>query len=130
MDFLGELKYSKEHEWVKTQGNTATVGITDYAQSQLGDVVSVELPRAGDSVEKTGSMAIVDSIKSSSEVYAPVSGIVESVNEELLNKPELVNQEPYGKGWFVKLKVTGKVKDELAELMSAEEYEKFVKEGH
>jgi glycine cleavage system H protein len=129
LDFPGELKYSKEHEWIKVQGDTVTVGITEFAQSQLGDVVSVELPRVGDEMEQMKSMAIVDSIKSSSEVYAPVSGTVESVNEELLGKPELVNQEPYGKGWFVKLKVTGRVKDELDELMSAGEYGKFVEKG-
>jgi glycine cleavage system H protein len=121
-----ELKYSKEHEWVKVEDDTATMGITDFAQHQLTDVVFVELPEEGKEVEQMGKLCVVESVKSVSDVFSPVSGEIIEVNKELEEKPELVNQEPYGKGWMAKLKI--KDKTELDNLMTAEQYEEYIKE--
>lgn len=124
-----ELKYSKEHEWVKIEGDTVIVGITDFAQKQLTDIVFVELPEKGKKVEKGKQMAVVESVKSVSDVFSPVSGEVIEANEELANTPETLNKDPYGKGWIVKIKLDDK--SQVESLMSASEYEEFTKkEGH
>jgi glycine cleavage system H protein len=116
--------YSKDHEWIEIKGDKATVGITDFAQKQLGDVVYVELPQAGKQFEFHQTIGVVESVKAVSDVYSPVSGEVIEINEELNDSPELVNQDPHGKGWFIRLKV--KDATEVEKLMSASEYEKFL----
>jgi glycine cleavage system H protein len=103
---MSDIRYTKDHEYVRLDGNVATVGITDYAQSQLGDIVFVELPAIGKKVEKGVEAAVVESVKAASEVYAPVSGEVIEVNRALESDPAKVNSDPLGEGWFVKLKVT------------------------
>jgi glycine cleavage system H protein len=117
--------YTKDHEWVRIDGNTATVGITAYAAEQLGDVVFVELPAVGKQVTKGGEAAVVESVKAASEVYAPISGEVIAVNSELEGEPAKVNAEPTGNGWFLKLKVANTA--ELKELMSETAYNDYVK---
>lgn len=119
-----DLHYSKDHEWIRVEGESATVGITDFAQKQLGDVVYVELPKKGTQLEFHQSLGVVESVKAVSDVYSPVSGEVVDINEGLNDSPELVNQDPHGKGWFLKLKI--KDAAELEKLMSADEYEKFL----
>lgn len=123
-----DLKYSKEHEWVKAEGDTATVGITDFAQKQLTDIVFIELPEKGKHATQGKAMAVVESVKSVSDVFAPVSGEIIEVNKELADSPELINKEPYGKGWMVKIRIENK--KELDSLMPAAEYDKFAKEKH
>lgn len=118
-------KYTKDHEWVRVDGNVATVGITAYAAEQLGDVVFVELPAVGKAVEKGGEAAVVESVKAASEVYAPISGEVVEVNAALEAEPATVNADATGKGWFMKLKV--KNASELGALMSEAEYNDYVK---
>jgi glycine cleavage system H protein len=118
-------KFTKDHEWVRLEGDVATVGITDYAQQQLGDVVFVELPAKGKKVTKGGEAAVVESVKAASEVYAPVSGEVVDVNGALEGAPATVNEDPSGKGWFVKLKVADK--GELDGLMSEADYQTYLK---
>jgi glycine cleavage system H protein len=118
------VKYTKDHEWIKVEGDTATVGITEHAQEQLGDVVFVELPAVGKKLEKGGDAAVVESVKAASEVYAPVSGEVIAVNKELEGDPALVNRGAEGDGWFMKLKL--KDKGELDGLMDKAAYDKFV----
>jgi glycine cleavage system H protein len=103
---MGDLKYSKEHEWVRLEGDIATVGISDFAQAQLGDVVFVELPEVGRQVEQNGDACVVESVKAASEVYAPVSGEIVEVNTALEEDPEMVNQAPTGNGWFMKIRVS------------------------
>ena len=100
---MSDIRYTKEHEWVKVDGDVATVGISPYAQEQLGDVVFVELPEVGKKVEKGKEMAVVESVKAASEVYAPISGTVVARNDRLKDKPELVNGEPYGEGWLIEI---------------------------
>jgi glycine cleavage system H protein len=119
-----ELKYTKEHEWVKVDGEIATVGITDYAQSQLTDVVFVDLPEVGKAVEKDKPMANIESVKSVSDIIAPVSGEVTEVNKALADAPEKVNQDCYGEAWIAKVKI--KDKAELDALLSAEDYKKTI----
>ncbi len=118
-------RYTKDHEYVRIEGETGTVGITDYAQSQLGDVVYVELPTIGKTVEKGGEAAVVESVKAASEVYAPVSGEVVEVNSELEASPGTVNEDPAGRGWFMKIRLTNE--SELDGLMTEEQYGEFVK---
>ena len=120
------LKYSKEHEWVKIDGDTVTVGITDFAQKQLTDIVFVELPEKGKQATASKPMAAIESVKSVSDVFAPVSGEIVGINNKIVESPEIINKDPYGEGWFVKIKV--KDKDELDKLMTAEEYEKTTKQ--
>jgi glycine cleavage system H protein len=122
---MSETRYTKDHEYIRIEGDTGTVGITDYAQGQLGDVVFVELPSVGKAVTKGGEAAVVESVKAASEVYAPVSGEVVAVNSELEASPGTVNEDPAGKGWFVKLKL--KDAAELDGLMSEAEYQDYVK---
>ncbi|HEX8666429.1 MAG TPA: glycine cleavage system protein GcvH [Beijerinckiaceae bacterium] len=117
-------RYTKDHEYVRVEGDTGTVGITDYAQEQLGDVVYVELPSQGASVEKGAQAAVVESVKAASEVYAPVSGEVTAVNGELEGAPGTVNEEPAGRGWFFKLRL--KDPSELDGLMTEEQYREYV----
>jgi glycine cleavage system H protein len=117
--------YTKDHEYVRIEGDTGTVGITDYAQQQLGDVVYVELPTVGKVVSKGGEAAVVESVKAASEVYAPVSGEVVAVNSDLEGSPGTINEDPAGRGWFMKIKL--KDQAELDGLMSEEQYQDFVK---
>jgi len=121
---MSETKYTQEHEWIRVEGDVGTVGITDYAQGQLGDVVYVELPAVGKAVKQGGDMAVVESVKAASEVYAPVSGEVVAVNDELTGAPETVNADAAGKGWFVKIKLGDKA--QLDALMDDAAYKKFV----
>ena len=118
--------YTKEHEWISVEGDVATIGITNHAQEQLGDVVFVELPAIGKAVTKGGDAAVVESVKAASEVYAPVTGEVVEVNKELEGDPALVNREAEGSAWFMKVKL--KDKSELADLMDKAAYDKFVAE--
>ena len=125
---MSTIKFTKEHEWIKIEGDTGTVGITDYAQEQLGDVVYVELPAVGKQVERGKEMAVVESVKAASEVYAPVSGSVVAVNDKLGAEPATVNSEPMAGGWFVKIKLSNP--SELDGLMDKAAYDAFVKEPH
>jgi len=119
-------RYSKEHEWVQIDGDIATIGITDHAQEQLGDVVFVELPEVGHVFQVNQSLANVESVKAVSEVYAPVGGKVIDVNSSLTSSPELVNNDPYGAAWFVRIKLTN-IQD-FDQLLSANEYQSYVAE--
>jgi glycine cleavage system H protein len=118
------VKYSKEHEWVKLDGDVATIGITEHAQEQLGDVVFVELPAIGKKVSKGGDAAVVESVKAASEVYAPVTGEIVDVNAELTSDPALVNRGAESDGWFMKVKIADP--SELSELMDKAAYDKFL----
>ncbi len=126
MKIPADLRYTKEHEWIKVEGGKGTIGITDFAQEQLGDVVFVEPPQAGSQLTQGQTMGVVESVKTVSDLYAPVSGAMTSVNKELEAQPELVNQDPYGKGWLVKLEISDA--GELDALMSAEKYAEFIRE--
>ena len=119
-----DCQYTKEHEWVRLEDGIAVVGITDYAQDHLGDVVFVELPDVETEVAQFEPFGVIDSVKASSELYAPLSGEVEAVNDALNDQPELVNQEPYGEGWMIKVRPADL--DELAQLLDAEGYEQFL----
>lgn len=122
-----ELRYSADHEWVKVEGKQVIVGITEYAQSELGDIVFVELPEVGTEVVMEEELTEIESTKTTSPVLAPVSGKIVEVNEELKESPQLINEDPYGKGWIVTLKMTNP--DDLENLMSAKEYEEFIEQG-
>ncbi len=121
-----DRKYTKKHEWVKIDGDIATVGITDHAQHQLTDLVFVELPKVGAQVEQQKALASVESVKSVSDVFTPVSGEIIEVNEILNNSPDKINQDAFGEGWIAKIKI--KDNSELDNLMSAEEYNETIKE--
>ena len=121
-------RYTREHEWIVVDGDVATVGITDYAQEQLGDVVYVELPAIGRDVGQGDEAAVVESVKAASEVYAPVAGTVVAINQALAAEPAKVNADPFGAGWFLKLKL--KDPGELAALMDEDGYRAFVAESH
>ena len=121
---MASVKYTKDHEWIRLDGDVASVGITTYAQSQLGDVVFVELPPIGKRVDKGQETAVVESVKAASEVYAPVSGEVVAVNETIEKTPAIVNDDAEGQGWFLKLRVVDV--SQLDELMSAEEYKHYL----
>jgi len=116
--------YTKDHEWVQVKGDQALVGITEFAQKQLGDVVYVELPAVGTQLDMHQTIGSIESVKAVSEVFSPISGEVADVNSELNNSPELVNQDPHGKGWILRLKVKNKA--DVNSLMKATEYEKFL----
>lgn len=120
-----ELKYTKEHEWVKVDGDIGIVGVTDFAQEQLTDIVFVELPEKGKKVERNKQLAVIESVKSVSDVSSPVSGEVVEVNDKLKDNPETINKEPYSGGWIAKIKLEDK--GQLDGLMSAEDYENFIK---
>jgi glycine cleavage system H protein len=126
MHFPEDLKYTKEHEWVRVKGNVAAVGITDWAQDQLGDIVFIELPEEGEEVEKGDTFGVVESTKSVNDLYLPVSGKVVELNDPLLDSPEIVNEDCYGEGWMIRIEMNDKA--ELDDLMNAEEYEAFIKE--
>ena len=119
-----ELKYTREHEWIKVENNTATIGITDFAQNALNDIVFVELPETGKKVEQSKTAAAIESVKSVSDIFSPVSGEVIGVNDKLKGHPDLVNKSPYDNGWLFKVKLTDK--NEINDLMSSEEYAKMV----
>ncbi|MBM2658118.1 glycine cleavage system protein GcvH [Staphylococcus pseudoxylosus] len=121
-----ELKYSKEHEWVKVEGNTVTIGITEYAQGELGDIVFVELPEVDDEINEGDTFGSVESVKTVSELYAPVSGKVVESNDELEDSPEFVNGSPYEKAWMVKVELSDE--SQLDELLTAEQYSEMIGE--
>lgn len=127
MEFPQGLRYSQEHEWVSVNGDIVTIGITDYAQEQLGDVVYVELPEIGKVLNKADTFGVVESVKAVSDIYAPVSGTVTEINADLPNSPELVNADPYGKAWMIRVQLSSP--QEVSELMDAAAYEKFVAEA-
>ena len=119
-----DRKYTKEHEWIKIDGDIATIGITDFAQDQLTDVVFVELPEVGKLIEQNGNLCVIESVKSVSDIFSPISGEIVEVNKALENSPELVNHEPLGGGWIAKLKIKNEAV--LDKLMTTEEYNKFL----
>jgi len=123
---MTDLRYTKEHEWILVDGETATVGITDYAQSQLGDIVFVEVPESGKAVEKGGEAAVVESVKAASEVYAPVSGTVTEGNGALGDAPDTVNSDPAGDGWFFKMTLSDA--SQLEDLMDQSAYDSYLKD--
>jgi glycine cleavage system H protein len=118
-----ELQYTRSHEWVRTEDDTATIGITDHAQDELGDIVFVELPETGATFDAGDSFGTVESVKAVSDLYTPVGGKVVEVNEALSDSPEKINEDPYGEGWIVKIQVSGE-----ADLLSASDYEQFLEE--
>ena len=122
-----DLLYSKEHEWVKVDGDIATIGITDYAQNSLGDIVYVELPRVGASVAQMGSVGVVESVKAVSDLFTPVGGEVVEINNDLENDPALVNREPFAGGWMFKIKLNNGA--QTSGLLSPEDYDKLTQEG-
>jgi glycine cleavage system H protein len=122
-----DLKYTREHEWAKQEGDRVRVGITAYAQEQLGDVVFVELPKVGAKVTATKNFGVVESVKAVSDLFAPISGEVAEVNGELGQKPEIVNQDPYGKGWMLVVKPSSK--GEWDQLLTAQQYEELIAQG-
>ena len=124
---MSEVKFSKEHEWIKIEGNTATIGITKHATEMLGDIVFAELPDKGSNVEKDGTAGVVESTKAASDVYTPVSGEVVDTNQAIVDDPAKINEDPEGAAWFFKLKL--KDPSEMDTLMSKDEYEKFAKEN-
>lgn len=126
MKFPKKLRYTREHEWVQIEGSQATVGITDYAQHELGEVVFVELPKVGDSVTKDEPFGVVESVKAASDIYAPLSGEVTEINDDLVSSPELINDDPYGDAWLVRVEMSDK--SEVEHLMTATEYQEFVEE--
>ena len=119
-----ECYYTKDHEWIKIENDEAVVGITDFAQKQLGDVVYVELPDVGTTFEFHQSLGVIESVKAVSDIYSPISGEVVAINEDLDGSPEMVNEDPHGTGWIIRLKL--KDETEVEKLMSATEYEKYV----
>ncbi|OGQ26534.1 MAG: glycine cleavage system protein H [Deltaproteobacteria bacterium RIFCSPLOWO2_02_FULL_50_16] len=121
-----DLKYSEEHEWVKVNGNMATIGITDYAQDQLGEIVYVELPAEGERFSKADAFGSVESVKSVNDIFSPLTGRVAEINDPLVDSPETINEEPYGEGWMIKIEMANK--KELEDLMSADEYEVYISE--
>lgn len=123
MKFDDSCRYQKSHEWARPEGDLYVVGISDYAQDELGDVVFVELPEVGSSFKQGGGFGVVESVKAASDLYAPLSGEIAEVNERLKEEPELVNQDPFGEGWMLKIK--GGDSSEFDSLMSADEYKKF-----
>ena len=121
-----DLRYTKEHEWVKLEKDMATMGITDYAQGELGDIVFVELPKVGTKVEQMKSFGVIEAVKAVSELFSPVTGEVVEVNSKLESEAGLINKEPYGEGWIIKVKV--KDQSEVNKLLSAEDYKKLLEQ--
>ena len=122
--YPNEFRYSKDHEWIKVEGDEALVGITDFAQHQLGDIIYVELPPAGKELAARQALGVVESVKSVSDIYAPVAGQVIAVNEQLGQVAELINKDPHGQGWIVRIRI--KDRKEVEGLMTAADYEKFL----
>ena len=123
--YPAELRYTREHEWAKVEGKRARVGITHYAQDQLGDVVFVELPKIGAKVTQLQTFGVVESVKAVSDLFAPLSGVVAEVNQELTQQPERVNRDPYGGGWLIVIELSSPA--EADKLMTAQQYEEFLK---
>jgi glycine cleavage system H protein len=126
MDFPKDLKYTKEHEWVREEDGAVVVGITDYAQDSLGDVVFVELPQEGGTVTKDEPFGVVESVKAVSDLYSPVSGTVIEVNDAIVDSPEVINEDPYGDAWMIKVEVGNP--PETTKFLTAEEYQKHIEE--
>ncbi len=126
MKVLAELKYTKEHEWVRVDGNVATIGITDFAQGELGDIVFVELPEIGASVAQMGRFGTIEAVKAVSEMYSPVSGTVKEINASIDADPMVINRDPYGDGWMIKVEVSKPA--ELAQLLDANGYKQLLSE--
>ena len=124
---MSDKKFSKQHEWISVEGDIATVGITKHAAEMLGDVVFVELPEKGKSVEKEGQAGVVESTKAASDVYTPITGAITEINQSIVDDPSAVNKNPEGAAWFFKIKI--KNKSELNELMNKADYDKFAKEN-
>jgi glycine cleavage system H protein len=124
MNFPSDLRYTKEHEWVRVEGDTGVVGVTDYAQDQLGDLVYLDLPAAGASVAQYGKMGEIESVKAVSDLYSPVSGEIVEVNKAAVDSPELVNSDPYGRGWLIKVRLANP--GEIDGLLSAEAYDEHI----
>ncbi|MBW9141763.1 MAG: glycine cleavage system protein GcvH [Candidatus Aramenus sp.] len=124
-EVLEDRYYTESDEWVKIEGEIATVGITDYAQKKLRDIVGVELPQVGREVKMGESVAVVESVKAAADIYSPLSGTVVEANEDLLSEPELINKDPYGAGWIFKLKITNKA--EVEKLLTAEKYSEKIR---
>ena len=124
---MSEVKYSKEHEWIKLDGDTAIIGITQHATEMLGDIVFVELPEIGSTVVKDGNAGVVESTKAASDIYTPVSGEIIENNQSIVDDPAMVNADPENEAWFFKLKITNK--SEMDSLMNKDEYDKFAKES-
>ena len=126
MNFPSELKYTKDHEWIRVDGDVATIGITDFAQSELGDIVYVEIETVGETLDREAIFGTVEAVKTVSDLFMPVSGEVLEVNPDLVTSPESVNKDPYGAGWMIKVKFTDD--SQLSSLMSADDYKALV--GH
>jgi len=126
MQFPEDLRYTESHEWVREEGNTAVMGITDYAQSQLKDIVYVEFPQKGSTFKKGESIGVVESVKTVTDLYSPITGKVTDVNSSLKDHPQYVNQDPYGKGWIMKMEILQP--EELKALLSAKDYQNSLKE--
>ena len=124
MNVPENLHYTKDHEWARVDGDIATIGITEYAQGELGDIVFIEMPQVGDTTKQTESCASIEAVKAVSDLYAPVSGDVTEVNSALESDPQIVNKDPYGEGWMIKVKMSDP--GELDALMSAEDYKKLI----
>ena len=124
LDIRDDLKYTKEHEWVKVEGDTATMGVSDYAQRQLGDVVFIELPQVGAQLEQMKAFGVIEAVKAVSDIFSPISGEVTEVNSQLESQSNLINTDPYGEGWIIKIKV--KDPAELDALLSPGDYRKLV----
>ena len=126
MDFPEGLKYSKEHEWVLVEDDVAIIGITEFAQGELGDIVFVELPEVGEKISKDDPFGSLESVKAVSDIFAPISGSVVEINDDLKENPETVNEDPYGDGWMIKVQMTDL--DELKDLMSSQDYAEFIEQ--
>lgn len=124
MNIPESLVYTKDHEWLKCEGNEALIGITDYAQSELGDIIFAEMPSVGDTFEKDAAFATVEAVKAVSEVFIPVSGEVIDVNTDLSDKPEMINEDPYGAGWMVRIRMSNPA--DVEGLMNADAYSQFI----
>jgi glycine cleavage system H protein len=124
MNIPDNLKYTKDHEWIRIEGNTAIVGITDYAQGELGDIVFVEIETVGENLEREEVFGTIEAVKTVSDLFMPAGGTIEEMNPELENSPDLVNKDPYGKGWLIKIKLSDA--SELNQLLDAKAYEKLI----
>jgi glycine cleavage system H protein len=122
-----DLKFTKSHEWVRVEGDLATIGLADYAQSELGDITYLELPEVGDTISAKDPLGVVESVKAATDIYAPVSGVVVERNEAAIERPELVNQSPYGEAWLIKVNLSDQA--QLDDLMDAGAYDAFVESG-
>lgn len=124
MEIKPELKYTKDHEWISIEGESATIGITDYAQGELGDIVYVEIESLGEQLDKEEIFGSVEAVKTVSDLFLPVSGEITEMNEGLEDNPELINDDPYGKGWIIKMKISDQ--NELGDLLSADAYKELI----